>query len=214
MKQQWLQWSEKFSQRSSREKWLITICGLALISLVAFTSFVEPVLLKSQATSKQISNVKSTNQRLEADLLVATAKLKRDPDKELNIELQRLMAESQVLSEELSEIINNLVTPSQMTILLEQVLSGSKGLQLVSLESMPAEAVVGDGAMNNNYYLHPVRMELTGDYFAIVRYLEALEAMPMKYYWRSFSYVVEEYPSARLVFEVYTLGTRQEFIGG
>lgn len=215
MKQQWLQWNEKFALLSPREKWLITLCGLVLISLVTFTFAVEPALIKNQATAKQITSAKLNNQRLEADILVVTAKLKKDPDKELNIELQRLMAESQNLSEQLAGLTNSLLTPSQMAMLLEQVLAGSKGLHLVSLESMSAEPVIKDEAESEaNYYLHPVRMELTGDYFAIVRYLEALEAMPVKYYWRSFNYSVEEYPTARLVFEVYTLGTRQEFIGG
>jgi MSHA biogenesis protein MshJ len=57
-------------------------------------------------------------------------------------------------------------------------------------------------------------MELTGSYFDISAYLQALESLPVRYYWRTFQYKVEEYPQARLVFEVYTLGTRQEFIGG
>jgi MSHA biogenesis protein MshJ len=62
--------------------------------------------------------------------------------------------------------------------------------------------------------VHPVRLELTGNYFAIRDYLLALESLPVKYYWRSFKYQVETYPQARLILQVYTLGSREEFIGG
>lgn len=216
MQQYWQQLSDRFAALSSREKWLISLLGLVAVGMLTFTFLVEPAWLKYQSTNKQISTLKLGNQRIEADILLVTAKLKRDPDKDLNIELQSLMEQSQDLSEQLAKIVGSLITPSQMALLLEDVLSSSKGLHLVSLESMNAEPIVSneEGSSDSEYYLHPVRIELTGDYFSIVRYLEALETMPVKYYWRSFNYSVEEYPKARLIFEVYTLGTRQEFIGG
>jgi MSHA biogenesis protein MshJ len=59
-----------------------------------------------------------------------------------------------------------------------------------------------------------VKIEITGKYFDIKNYLVELEIMPTTYFWRSYQYEVEEYPTARLVLVVYTLGTGQEFIGG
>lgn len=216
MQQYWQQWSEKFTQMSLREKWLVTLCGFVIITLCLFTFVVEPALKSTQALNKQISNTKLSTQRLEADILVMTAKLKKDPDQELNLEYKQLMTESQRLSQQLAEIVESLIAPSEMAQLLEDVLAGTKGLRLVSLESMNAESIISDKENKSfsSYYLHPVRLELTGSYFAIVEYLETLESLPVKYYWRAFQYSVEEYPTARLVLEVYTLGTRQEFIGG
>ncbi|MFM2591046.1 type II secretion system protein GspM [Vibrio sp. TBV020] len=216
MQRYWQQWSEKFTQMSPREKWLITLCGFVIIALCLFTFVVEPPLKSNQSLSKQITNSKLNVQRLEADILVMTAKLKKDPDQELNLEYKRLMTESQELSKQLAEIVESLIAPSEMAQLLEEVLAGTKGLRLVSLESMNAEAIVNskENQSLSSYYVHPVRLELTGNYFAIVEYLETLESLPVKYYWRAFQYSVEEYPTARLVLEVYTLGTRQEFIGG
>ena len=116
----------------------------------------------------------------------------------------------------LAEVIDGLITPTQMTDLLESVLSSGQKLKLVSLESLKPESISSKKSTSDQsgYFLHPVRMELTGSYFDITAYLQALEALPVQYYWRNFQYTVEEYPNARLVFEVYTLGTRQEFIGG
>ncbi|KJY92132.1 MSHA biogenesis protein MshJ [Vibrio neptunius] len=212
----WHQLSDKFSLLSQREKWLLTICGLVIIGLSLLVWMIEPVLKTNQSLSGQVSSSKLSVQRLEADILLATATLNKDPDQKIDVQYKQLLMESQQLSEQLAEIIETLISPSQMARLLEGVLAGTKGLKLVSLESMPAEPIVGgaDKQTQTGYYLHPVKIELTGSYFSILSYLNTLESLPVKYYWRSFNYTVEEYPTARLILEVYTLGTRQEFIGG
>lgn len=216
MQQYWQSWCDRFIQLSAREKVLITVCGFVVIILGLLTLLIEPAYEQNRATSQRIASTKLNVQRLEADILLMTAKLQKDPDQELSQEYKQLMVESQELSTQLAAIVENLIAPSQMAQLLEQVLADSKGLHLVSLESQTAEPIVSNESNTDlaSYYVHPVRLELTGKYFAIVDYLEALEALPVKYYWRSFHYSVEEYPTARLVLEVYTLGTRQEFIGG
>ena len=142
--------------------------------------------------------------------------MNKDPDKELDLEREKLLRERDALSLELAEMLHGLISPSQMSQLLESVLNASNGLKLESLESLKPEAISNnkESSEYSDYFLHPVRMELTGSYFDIAAYLEALESLPVSYYWRTFEYTVEEYPKARLVFEVYTLGTRQEFIGG
>ena len=64
------------------------------------------------------------------------------------------------------------------------------------------------------YYIHPVKLVLSGNYFDIEAYLSRLEALPVKYYWRNFHYEVKKYPIAELSIEVYTLGSSKGFIGG
>ncbi|KJY71766.1 MSHA biogenesis protein MshJ [Vibrio coralliilyticus] len=216
MQQLWLQLNDKFQALSLREKWLLTLCGLVVLSVMLLVWLIEPTVKANHALSGQLSSTKQTVQRLEGDILLATAKLNKDPNQNINLEYKKLLTESQQLSEQLAQIIENLISPSQMARLLEDVLAGTKGLKLVSLESMTAEPITGgaDNQTRTGYYLHPVRLELTGGYFSILTYLNTLESLPVNYYWRSFSYTVEAYPTARLVLEVYTLGTRQEFIGG
>ncbi|KFI11950.1 type II secretion system protein M [Vibrio coralliilyticus] len=216
MQQLWLQLNDKFQTLSLREKWLLTLCGLVVLSVMLLIWLIEPTVKANHALSGQLSSTKQTVQRLEGDILLATAKLNKDPNQNIDLEFKKLLTESQQLSEQLAQIIENLISPSQMARLLEDVLAGTKGLKLVSLESMTAEPITGgaDNQTRTGYYLHPVRLELTGGYFSILTYLNTLESLPVNYYWRSFSYTVEAYPTARLVLEVYTLGTRQEFIGG
>ncbi|HDM8155652.1 TPA: type II secretion system protein M [Vibrio harveyi] len=216
MNEFWSSLEERFDEMSGREKVLIALCGLVTVVMLLFTLVLEPKLNEVTSNDKQLRNLKQTNQQTEIEILRIQAQLKKDPNAEIDQAISQLLMESQHLSMQLSEIIEHLITPSQMTSLLESVLEQQSGIHLVSLQTLPAEPITEDkeASQYSGYYVHPVRMELTGDYFSIANYLTKLEGLPASYYWRSFSYNVEEYPKAKLVLEVYTLGSREEFIGG
>ncbi|MEF1214002.1 type 4a pilus biogenesis protein PilO [Vibrio alginolyticus] len=195
---------------------LTALCGLVVVIMLLFTLVLEPKLNEIISNERQLSNLKQANQKIEIDTLRIQAQLKKDPNAEIDRAISNLLAESQHLSMQLAEIIEHLITPSQMAELLENVLEQQSGIHLLSLQTLPSEPITEDkeASQYSGYYVHPVRMELTGDYFSIANYLNKLESLPASYYWRSFSYKVEEYPKAKLVLEVYTLGSREEFIGG
>lgn len=211
----WNNYSEKFLALSNREKWLLLIGGSVGLFFLMLTFMVEPAMKSNDSVKRQIQSESNQTLVLKGEIQGLKNKLKQDPDKDIDDELKKLMEKSQDLSLELSKQVDSLLSPGQMAYLLQEVLKNNKGLKLVSLESQPAKPVLKDADNSGvNYYIHPVRIELTGTYFQIKDYLQALETMTVKYYWSRFQYQVEEYPKARLVLEVYTLGTRQEFIGG
>ncbi|HHF3076286.1 TPA: type II secretion system protein GspM [Vibrio diabolicus] len=216
MNEFWISLEERFGEMSAREKVLIALCGLVVVIMLLFTLVLEPKLNEIISNERQLSNLKQANQKIEIDTLRIQAQLKKDPNAEIDRAISNLLTESQRLSMQLAEIIEHLITPSQMAELLENVLEQQSGIHLLSLQTLPSEPITEDkeASQYSGYYVHPVRMELTGDYFSIANYLNKLESLPASYYWRSFSYKVEEYPKAKLVLEVYTLGSREEFIGG
>lgn len=216
MNEFWISLEERFGEMSAREKVLIALCGLVVVIMLLFTLILEPKLNEIISNERQLSNLKQANQKIEIDTLRIQAQLKKDPNAEIDRAISNLLTESQHLSMQLAEIIEHLITPSQMAELLENVLEQQSGIHLLSLQTLPSEPITEDkeASQYSGYYVHPVRMELTGDYFSIANYLNKLESLPASYYWRSFSYKVEEYPKAKLVLEVYTLGSREEFIGG
>ena len=63
-----------------------------------------------------------------------------------------------------------------------------------------------------NLYSHGIRMSLEGDYFSVMRFVEAVEAMPDKLYWKRLDYKVAEYPKGMIDIEVYTLSLNKDFI--
>ncbi|HCE1839511.1 type II secretion system protein GspM [Vibrio parahaemolyticus] len=216
MNEFWSSLEERFGDMSAREKMLVALCGFVTVVMLLFTLVLEPKLDQISNNERQLSNLKQSNQKTEIDILRVKAQLKKDPNADIDLEISNLLTESQLLSMQLSQIIEHLVTPSQMAGVLESVLEQQSGIHLVSLQTLPSEPITEDkeASQYSGYYVHPVRMELTGDYFSIANYLNKLESLPASYFWRSFSYKVEEYPKAKLVLEVYTLGSREEFIGG
>ena len=112
------------------------LCGLVGLFMLLFSVLVEPAYNDLQAKRAKSMSLTQSNQRLEGELLVLQAKLSKNPDKEINIEYKSLLVQSQELSMELSQIIDGLISPSQMAELLENVLSSGKGLKLASLESL------------------------------------------------------------------------------
>ncbi|EHK2924099.1 type II secretion system protein M [Vibrio parahaemolyticus] len=216
MNEFWISLEERFGDMSAREKMLVALCGLVTVVMLLFTLVLEPKLNQISNNERHLSNLKQSNQKTEIDILRVKAQLKKDPNADIDLEISNLLTESQHLSMQLSQIIEHLVTPSQMAGVLESVLEQQSGIHLVSLQTLPSEPITEDkeASQYSGYYVHPVRMELTGDYFSIANYLNKLESLPASYFWRSFSYKVEEYPKAKLVLEVYTLGSREEFIGG
>ncbi|MFA0123969.1 type 4a pilus biogenesis protein PilO, partial [Vibrio sp. 10N.261.48.A2] len=179
--QQRNQLSDKFLALSLREKWLLFVCGLVGLSMLVFTLLIEPAYLDLQEKNVKSMSLTQSNQKQQGELLALQAKLNKDPDKEIDLELKKLLVESQELSFELAEIVDRLVTPSQMAQLLESVLNAGNGLKLESLESLQPEAISDnqENSDNSKYFLHPVRMELTGSYFDISIYLQALESLPV-----------------------------------
>lgn len=208
----WQKLSDRFDMLTRREQWLILISGWVALLFVGFVVFVEPQMNALASVKRQLVSVvneitSSTNQ-----VTLIERKLKADPNQELERKIDRLEQQNSSLNEQLQGRVASLVTPIQMSGLMEQVLQRSERLKLVSLESQsPVQLINGK---DEGYYIHPVRLTLRGRYFDVVRYLGQLEALPVKYYWRSLNYQVDKYPWADIQLDVYTLGESKDFIGG
>jgi len=63
-------------------------------------------------------------------------------------------------------------------------------------------------------YRHGLRITMTGAFFDIQAYLDSIEQLPKKFYWEVFDYQMQEYPTAEVVMEIYTLSINKEFIRG
>jgi MSHA biogenesis protein MshJ len=102
--------------------------------------------------------------------------------------------------------------------MLESVLAGSKGLKLIELQSIAPTPILLERPEQGEepkagLYRHGVTLIFEGSYFDIQQYLEKLEALPWKFYWKKFDYLVGDYPTASVELEIYTLSTNKAFIG-
>ena len=209
----WIKAKEAFSALSQREKILITVVGWVAVIFISLTLLIEPKVAEYQKVERDITRLNNSISSLKQQIELAQFRLQKDPNVEINQQYQALTLESQDLAELLSNRVAALVSPSQMAQLLETVLQESSKLTLLSMSTLRSERLLDENNVAG-YYIHPVRLVLSGNYFDIEAYLSSLEALPVKYYWRNFNYEVKKYPIAELSIEVYTLGSSKGFIGG
>ncbi|EAR54548.1 hypothetical MSHA biogenesis protein MshJ [Photobacterium sp. SKA34] len=208
----WDELSQRFAALSVREQWLIAITGWFGILFIGYMLIIEPQMVTSQTVKTALIDTQNDMITAQNQLIVANRKLQQDPDKVINQKLAQYRQEDKALQQVLEAKIGSLITPVQMAGLLEQVLRHSSALKLESMTSLPSSQLVsGD---QQGYFVHPIRLTFKGRYFDVINYLNKLEALPVKYYWRSLSYQVDEYPWAKVELEVYTLGESKDFIGG
>ena len=62
-------------------------------------------------------------------------------------------------------------------------------------------------------YLHPVELVIEGRYLDIVAYLQALEGLPWRFYWRVLELQTKTYPLNRVRIELSTVSLDKEWIG-
>ena len=208
----WQKLSDRFDLLTRREQWLILLSGWIALLFVGFVMFLEPQVKALSSVRQQVVSVANEITNNANQLIMIERKLRNDPNQDVERSINRLERENSTLDNQLQGRVASLVTPVQMSGLMEQVLQRSDRLKLVSLESLPSVQLIS--GEDEGYYIHPVRLILRGRYFDVVDYLGQLEALPVKYYWRSLSYQVDKYPWADIQLDVYTLGESKDFIGG
>lgn len=200
---------------SSRCKRIVFACAIALV-LVSLLWFLQldPLLSRKQQIARQQLKADRDLSALQIKNRNAQQRLQENLDVELQNKLSHLQAQNMQLDEELATQLQGLVSPTAMPPLLEQVLSKTKGLRLISMTTLPPEPLLDQKTRAHLLYRHPIRLQFSGKFFAVIEFLAALEALPTQYYWRRLEYQVAAYPNARVVLELYTLGKSTVFIGG
>lgn len=150
-------------------------------------------------------------------------------------EVQRLRQENDSLDQELRQATASLVTPQQMTRLLQQVLEQTDGLHLRKVTSLgssplvvtaepsartdkkPAAAAKDDKESNDNpaqmVYKHGLQIVFDGNFFATLEYLKKLEQLKWNFIWDDIKFEVTQYPEATTTLTLYTVSLNKNWIG-
>ncbi|MFB1033914.1 MAG: hypothetical protein QMC38_01065 [Sinobacterium sp.] len=209
----------KFLNISLREQMLILFSGLIVVILMMNTLALEPIFESSEKLQKKSHSADKEMRLLKQQVAALTDKLKANPNNTLLEKLALLKRQNQKISGQLKTVTENLVPANKMAGMLESVLSKSKGLTLIELQSIapiPVSSRVSEADKKavTALYRHGVTFVFEGNYKNIQRYLETLESLPWQFYWQKFDYSVVEHPIARVELEIYTLSTINAFIGG
>ncbi|MFB2674120.1 MSHA biogenesis protein MshJ [Shewanella xiamenensis] len=212
MKAQFEQLAQKFDALSQRERGLIAIALLALIAMLAYMP-IESLWKQQYSTAQQLKVIEQENQVSVQQIDLYQQRLALDPNQDYRQRLILLQQQNQQLDTQLNEQMVDMVPADYMPELLGNLLGQVQGITLLKFTSVAPVPLLAVGEEKKlNLYSHGIRMSLEGDYFSVLRFVEAVEAMPDKLYWKRLDYKVADYPKGKVDIELYTLSINKDFI--
>jgi MSHA biogenesis protein MshJ len=199
---------DRVNAMSLRERLLVL--GLVVAALlIGWQSLLMDPLERRRGTA--IAELDGMRQRLAA--LEQGQSAAGDPLSEALTREKSLQAETARLEAELAATAAALVPPDRMADLLRSLLERQRGLRLVSLEKLPAEATgPAGGGGSQGPYVQPIAIEVEGNYGAIVDYLRDVEGLELRFLWRSLDVATGDWPVNRARIELGTLSLGREWL--
>jgi len=209
--------AEKYQALSLRERILVVGAAVALIWMMWAYLISDILVSRMNGVTKDIRTL--TSQMVtEAQSQEAMRRQKSNsPDKKLANERDLLSIQIGKMDSVLGESLSRFVSPENMPVLLEDVISRHRSLTLTRIVSLPVEkievAITAEGVSGVSIYRHPMRIEFEGGYFQTLAYLQELEQSEWKFTWRDFEYQVAEFPTGVAVLQLETLSRERGWIG-
>jgi MSHA biogenesis protein MshJ len=211
---------DRIDAMSLRERALIFVTTLVAVYFIAVNLLFVPVNAEKDRLQKQLDQTREENRMMDAQIQSLLAGGAHDADADKRARIAALQQDLRQMDTALAKTTSGLVPPKEMARLVEQMLLKNHGLQVLSVESLPAAPLLDGGSEANPnsaaepmIYKHGMRIELKGRYLDILRYLKSLEALPWRVFWGEVSLKTEQYPEAHLSLLIYTLSTHEGWIG-
>ncbi|GIU07704.1 MSHA biogenesis protein MshJ [Shewanella glacialipiscicola] len=212
MKQKLTHLGQQFDALSRRERVLIATAVLAVLGILSYLPL-ESIWKTHTSISQQLKILEQENSISAQQIDLYQQRLALDPNLDYQQRLAIVEQQNQDLDSQLDEQMVAMVPADYMPELLSNLLGQVQGIKLIkfmSIAPIPLLAVGEDKKLN--LYSHGIRLSLEGDYFSVLRFVEAVEAMPDKLYWKRLDYNVAVYPLATIEIELYTLSINKDFI--
>ena len=205
-----------------REKKIVAAATVIVIVMGGYTFWVEPAQLRSAALNKQIAQQKTEMQTLQEQVAGLKSQVK-DPDAPNKAALAEAKGQIAASEQVLRQYDSTLVPAERMPQLLQSLFVRHRGLELVSLQTLPPSPLLGpsaakptegkpaDGkapapaAKGGNIHKHGIEIKMAGNYLDLLAYVAELEGLPQKLIWGRMSLAVTAFPRSELTLTVYTL---------
>jgi MSHA biogenesis protein MshJ len=212
VKQKLQELAVRFDVLSQRERVMVAAAAFVIVAFLCYLPL-ESFLLKHNKLTQQNKALVAENKISVQQNELYKQRLAQNPNDEYNARFVILEQKSKELDKELSFQMVDMVPADHMPALLSKLLEQVRGIKLQEFRSIAPIALLEIGEEKKmNLYSHGIRLTFQGDYFAVLKFIQAIEAMPNKLYWKRMAYQVDEYPMANVVLELYTVSINKDFI--
>ncbi len=200
----------RFDRLSLRERLLILAAVLAVLFVLWDTLLLAPLEVRRRALSTE---VESQQAAITATAAVLQSSMSNDPTRNAMLQIARARRDIAALDLQLQSASVGLLPPERMTAVLQDLLRQSGQVRLVSLRTEAATRLLQGPADQGGPFLHPVELVLRGHYLDIVNYLQTLEALHWRLYWKTLELDSAAYPNDRVRIEIGTISLDSAWLG-
>ena len=218
--QRWQALSEAFLARQRRERVLIVLALMAVLTLGGWQLLVNPVLDKHSRVSERMDAMRESLASLSEQEGRLRRDLEKDPNEPLRKRISQLQERLNRYDQRLEELTTGLISPPEMVALLKRMLAQHDGVSLEGVSHSAPQPVAIDaegsdrkGEGDTGLYAHPVEVTVQGDFHDVLGYLRDLEGLDERLGWRSLDYRTTTWPKARVRIRLHTLSLHKEWLG-
>ncbi|MDP5212756.1 hypothetical protein ORJ66_06830 [Pseudoalteromonas tunicata] len=214
MKLQWQVYREKFAALQMREKYLIFGVGLFLICYLFGFYLLNPLYLKWQKNAQSLIAIEKNLVANTAQITLFSDALTRDYTQELRSEIATAELALKQVDEKLNQFSQGFVPPYKMAAVLKKVLLDNRKLTLKAFKLVGVEPIIIGLEQEQKvaFYEHGMAITLEGEYFDLLKYLNAVQNLEEKLFIKEYSYQVIQYPIAQLSLVITTVSADEEFL--
>lgn len=218
-------WAAKFDGLNLRERLLSLLMTMTVLWGGVDMLLLDPALQRKALARQSLNTSETQAAALQTQLVALAGQRPQDPNAALREKGEQLRVRIGEADAALHEFGQGLVSPADMSELLERLLADAAGPRLEAFRKLPAADVLGLKAQpnaagtelspplaENPVYRHGVELTLTGSYTDLLSYLDAVEHMPWKVLWGEVDLTTIQHPRLRLRLTLYTLSLERDWL--
>lgn len=213
IKQKFADLNTRFVALSLRERWLAlgaTWALLAWLGLLLYESGPEARVMALKQEQETLNSQLEQQQMMGAELSQGLTELRNNGQEQ---QLERLNNRLSRLNDNVDEKMQTLVEPEQMSALLLSILEQSKGLDLLALSNEEPTRLNSEEEPQA-LYRHNLSLVLSGSYLSLLDYVQHLEQLSGRIFWRGLEFELDEYPTATIRLDFFTISQHKELLRG
>ncbi len=202
----------RFDQLSLRERAIVALALIVMLVMAWDAALMQPMQQREASMRQEMQTMQETSLALQG----AEPAQGPDPTTQALDQERALQAALAAVNTKLASTAAGLIPPERMVEMLHDVLSRQRDVRLVSLRNKPVTGLAPPskpGDPLTGPYVHPIELTVEGPYLDVLAYLQALEALPWRLYWKVIEIDARERPVSRARIELSTLSMDKEWLG-
>jgi len=221
--------ASRFDALSMRERVLVLGATFTALVMIWMLAILDPLTAKQRALDTERTALQDQIAAAKSGVASANAS---DPTTLALAKEKQLKAKLALINTHLANQSAGLIPPERMVQVIHDVLRSQRGVRLISLHNKAVQSLAestrpasnanadvttegqaeGPAAISGPF-VHPVELVVEGSYLDVLAYLQALEGLEWRFYWKVLDLETTRYPVNRVRIELSTLSMDKDWIG-